>query len=54
MFLVKKITRCIAEKKCFESWTWPKCRCLAYIVVWMVGIPVSFVSLALIGEHYGF
>jgi hypothetical protein len=42
-----KITRCIAEKKCFQSWTWVKCKCLAYIVAWMVLTPVAFVAFAL-------
>jgi len=46
--MLRKVTHCIAEKKCFQSWTWRKCRCLAYILAWMVGTPLAIIGFALL------
>ena len=47
LFMFSKLTRCIAEKKCFQSWTWVKCKCLAYVVSWMVLAPLTIIAFAL-------
>ena len=45
--MLRRVTHCIAEKKCFQSWTWVKCKCLAYIIAWMVLAPTVIVGFAL-------
>jgi len=45
--MLRRVTHCIAEKKCFQLWTWRKCKCLAYIIAWMVLAPTVIVGFAL-------
>ena len=43
----KCLTTCLAEKKCFTSWTWCKLAIMAYIIMWVLGIIFVFVTIPL-------
>jgi len=51
MYLPRKVhdclTHCLAEKKCFTSWTWCKLAMLSYILIWLVGVVFVFITIPL-------